>query len=184
MGKKEFLFSFKDDETAKKFTDYVKTFAEDKELNQKIQEAQSEDQVYEILKEKNLINMSFQEFLSALDQACEKMGAACDSSDGELSFEELESVVGGSIFSKNYWKKNWKKVVSYVPFIGDLTVTVAEIATGEVKGAGHITSKIAATLGGIGLEVIGDLAGCGIGGYVAGQIYTKAWSPAIKDAFK
>ena len=102
MDNKGFVFSFKDENTAKKFTDYVKNFAADKELNQKIEEAESEDQVYEILKERNLIDMSFQEFMSALNQACEKMEAACDKANGELSIEELESVVGGSIFSKSY----------------------------------------------------------------------------------
>lgn len=183
MDNKGFVFSFKDDNTAKKFTDYVKNFAADKDLNQKIEEAESEDQVYEILKERNLINMSFQEFMSALNQTCEKMEAACDKANGELSIEELESVVGGSIFSKSYWKKNWKKVVSYVPFVGDLAVTVAEIATGEVKGAGYITSKIATTIGGIGLEVLGDIAGCGVGGYVAGQLYTRGMGLAEKEAF-
>ena len=183
MDNKGFVFSFKDENTAKKFTDYVKNFAADQDLNQKIEEAESEDQVYEILKERNLINMNFQEFMSAVNQACEKMEAACDKANSELSIEELESVVGGSIFSKSYWKKNWKKVVSYVPFVGDLTVTIAEVASGEVKGGAHIATKFLTTLDGIGLETLGDLAGGPVVGYVAGQLFTKQMAVVEKQVY-
>ena len=149
MDNKGFVFSFKDENTAKKFTDYVKNFAADKELNQKIEEAESEDQVYEILKERNLIDMSFQEFMSALNQACEKMEAACDKANNKLSFEELDSIVGGGIFSKNGWvRKNWKEIVSYVPYVGDMMVSITEIASGEVKGKHDITCSIILGLGG------------------------------------
>lgn len=149
MDNKEFVFSFKDENTAKKFTDYVKNFAADQDLNQKIEEAESEDQVYEILKERNLIDMSFQEFMSALNQACEKMEAACDKANNKLSVEELDSIVGGGIFSKNGWvMKNWKEIVSYIPYVGDMMVTVADIATGEVKGKEAITCDVILGLGG------------------------------------
>ena len=183
MDNKGFVFSFKDENTEQKFRDYVNNFAADKELNQKIEEAESEDQVYELLKERNLINMDFQEFMSALDLTCEKLGTACDSVQGELSPEELEGIVGGSIFSKKWWKEKWKKVVSYVPFIGDLAVTITEVATGEVKGGAHIATKFLTTLGGIGIETLGAITGAEAVGYIGGQLYTKCMAPGEKAAF-
>ena len=148
MENKGFVFSFKDEESAKKFSDYVKKIEADKELNQKIEKAESKEQAYKLLKERNLINMDFQEFISALDQTCEKMAAACDKANGELSIEELESIVGGGIFSKSWWKKNWKKAMSFVPITGDLTVAISDIASGEVKGKHDITCSIILGLGG------------------------------------
>ena len=164
----EIHFTFKDEKTAQEFLDYSKRFAEDREVNQRLQQVKSEDQAYEILKEKGYINMSFQEFMNKLNEVCDKLDSACENSRNQLSIEELEGVVGGHIFQGSWWKKNWQKVVSFVPFLGGLTSSIYDAATGKTSGWDSV-GKIGISVGAGLIETIGAVAsgGASIGAHIA-----------------
>ena len=182
MEDMEIHFTFKDEKTAQEFLEYSKRFAEDKEVNQRLQQVKSEDQAYEILKEKGYINMSFQEFMNKLNEVCDKLDSACENSRNQLSIEELEGVVGGHIFQGSWWKKNWQKAVSFVPFVGGLTKSIYDVASGKTAGweaAGKIIFSVGAGL----METVAAVASGGTsvgahiaiaaGSYGASQVYER-----------
>ena len=188
MENMDIYFTFKDAKTAQEFIEYSKKFAEDKELNQRLQEAKSEDQAYEILKEKGYIDISFQEFMNRLNEICDKLDSVCEQAGNQLSMEELESVVGGHIFQKSWWKKNWKKAVSYVPFVGGLTVSIYDAATGKTSGwesAAKIITSVAAGAIEAGAAVLSGGASVGVhaavaaGSYGASQVYERGMGALI-----
>ena len=185
MENMDIYFTFKDAKTAQEFIEYSKKFAEDKELNQRLQEAKSEDQAYEILKEKGYIDISFQEFMNRLNDICDKLDSACEKAGNQLSMEELEGVVGGHIFQKSWWKKNWEKAVSFVPFVGGLTKSIYDVASGKTAGweaAGKIIFSVGAGL----METVAAVASGGTsvgahiaiaaGSYGASQVYERGMS--------
>ena len=163
-------FELKDEKAVQDFNEYQKKIASDPEFDKVVKEATSEDQVYEYMKEKGYIDMSFQQFMNSLNELCDKMEEATDKAtegNKELSMEELETVSGGHIFQASWWKKNWKSVVQAIPIVGGVTVAIAEIATGETKG-GFAAARLAVSLGCVLLE---DVPGVG---YVGSQLIERS----------
>lgn len=164
-------FEMKDEKAVQDFNEYQKKLAADPDFAKVVQEAKSEDQVYEYMKEKGYTDMSFQQFMNSLNELCDKMEAASDealNSDGkrELSAEELDAVAGGHIFQKSWWKKNWKSVVQAIPVVGGITRTMIEIATGETKG-GFAALRLAVSVGCMFLEEVPGI------GYVGSQMIER-----------
>ena len=173
------LFTFKDEQDKDKFFDYVKKYESDEDLKKKVEAAQSEDQVYELLKGRGLIDMSFQDFMKSLNNLCDKFGSVLEGKEHELSQEELESVVGGNIFQASWWKKNWKKVVSYIPG-ATLVEDIIDVAKGKTKGL-EAAAKIMTGIAGTAIEVAGHVVGAPIDvTYGVTQLYERGMGSVIE----
>lgn len=161
------------EEKAAKYNDIKQKMLSDKEFLAAFDKAEAKEEVYDLLKEKNYIDFSYEEFLSRIEKFEGMTKEAFNNQ--ELSLDQLEHVVGGSIFTDigNFFEDHWKDVVKCVPFVGSGVVKIVEVAKGETTG-GFLEVGGSTFVGGL-VEIAGSVTGLPITGYVAGQIASRAY---------
>lgn len=169
--------TFSDENAAKDFIEYSKKFDSDQELQKKLGEAESEEQLYEAMKEGDYINMSFQEFMDAFKKSIDKFDSIIEeNSKFQLNSEELDSITGGvkfKILRKSWWTKDHvKDLVKYVPAVGGTAVSIWDAAEKNEgwKSVGKIASS--AMLGAFDAVALGS--GIGVGAHLLVYAGTQA----------
>ena len=105
----------------------------DKAFLSKTKQCKSFEELYNVYCEFGYTDLNYDDFKETFEARVKNIEENLDSD--QLSAEELDMVVGGSIFS---WVK---KAINFVPFVGPLITTTIDVCTGELKGAGNIAAR-------------------------------------------
>ena len=105
----------------------------DEEFLSKTKKCESFEELYKLYCDYGYTDLEYESFKSAFEARVNQLEA--NGSKYQLSVDELDTVVGGSLWG---WVK---KAINFVPFVGPLVTTTLEVCTGELKGEDVVVSK-------------------------------------------
>ena len=105
----------------------------DEEFLSKTKKCESFEELYKLYCDYGYTDLEYESFKSAFEARVNQLEA--NGSKYQLSVDELDTVVGGSLWG---WVK---KAINFVPFVGPLVTTTIEVCTGELKGVGNIAAR-------------------------------------------
>lgn len=125
----------------------------DKKFLEEVKKCKTEKELYDKYIEYKYTNLSPEDFKKAFKT---KLDAIAKEGTIELSEEQLDAVVGGSV---SEW---FSRVTNLIPIVGGFVATTIDIACGNVKGAGNIAARFAGATLKAGLDMLGGYGGAGI----------------------